>query len=409
MIRGVSNVVSLKEWRGERSGAGARLLGAVHRHGLRRRTIADDLNFVGLTQGEAARLAGLSRLTANEYAQKMRKKAILRDDNKTLAVLPGTGFALGVDFSRSHHTRVALSDVHGVLIDVLPGKLDQRLNPQSRSEALDFAANSIVRIMKRRNLTANSIIGVGVGLPGPVNGNIAIGPDAGPWGPPVGAADELARRLGWKLDKFTTGNDAYLSALSESLWGGGQVSDHTVYVKWSAHVRAALIIDGQLYVGHSKMAGELPHVLVEGDRSSLVCEQCDGAGCVHKIAALKTIASIAGDERMRAAAVVSRACEDETTKAALKLAATGIGRAIAPYVAALNPEHVVLGGALGSRAFPLVLDELTEEISEKHTSNALEVKVLGARVNENTSLKGAIALALMSRGQDYLWDQYNAA
>lgn len=382
-----------------------RFLRAVHQNGLRVRDGLHDEEFEGLTHVEAARLAGLSRPSVHSFAKRMRGK-VLRDG--TLAIAPRVGYAIGVDFGRAHHTRVALSDIHGVVVEVRPnvGTEERRLSYQTPTEALDYAEREIRSMVDQFDLNVDRLIGVGISLPGPVRDHIAIGPDAGSWRH-LSAADELARRLGWGGEvEFATGNDAYLSALAESLWGGGQVSDHTVYVKWSADLRAALIVDGQLYTGHSGTAGELAHVIVDPDSEESECEQCQEVGCVHKLAQIETIARVAGDERMRAADIVSRAHDDAQTLESLKTAARGIGKAVAPYVAALNPELVVLGGALGSRAFPLVLEDITAEIREQGISNVSDVKVVGARLERYTAARGAIALALLEFGPSFLRRQF---
>lgn len=381
-----------------------RFLRAVHRHGLRLRSGVDDVGFAGLTHVEAARLAGLSRPSVHSFAKRMRG-TLLRED--ALAIRPGAGYAIGVDIGRAHHARVALSDVHGAVLDVLPNESGGLLTYQTAQDALDSAEQGIRNLLDEHGIETEQLVGVGISLPGPVRGHHAIGSEPSPWRR-ISAADELARRLDWEDVKFSTGNDTYLSALAESLWGGGPVSDHTVYVKWSVGLRAALVVEGQLYTGHSGTAGELGHIIVDQE-SHDVCDVCKEAGCVHAIASLRTIARIAGDERLRAADVVERALDDETTMRALKTAARGIGKAVAPYVAALNPEVLIIGGALGSRAFPLVLDELTGDITEGNAGNGDDVSVVGARLQRRTATQGAVALALLEFGPAHLRTQAQRA
>jgi predicted NBD/HSP70 family sugar kinase len=403
---------------GQQEDAVLRFLRVVHEHGLILREAEQgevELQSAprALTQVEAARKAGLSRPSVASYAQRMRGTVL---DEDKLAVRATSGYAIGIDISESHGARVALSDISGQILETLfSEKEGGQLRQQRPSEALSNVEAFVRRLLDERKLTHEQIIGVGISLPGPVKGGNRIGRAAGIWRQ-LSAADELARRLGWEAVPFVTQSDSYASALAENMWGGEQIATNTLFVKWAARLRAAIVIDGNLYVGHSGTAGELPHQELEHfgdipdefvDRGDLEkpCPVCSDARCLHMVAPLLTVSkAFTGRSNERASNLVKMAEAEPGKRKLLQIAAGGIGKAIAPLIEALDPESVVIGGALGSRAFPLVFEDLTDAISKNVTRDE-SVTVRGGRLQELTSVRGAVALALRDFGPEYLRDR----
>jgi glucokinase len=416
----------------ERDEAAIRFLRAVHGNGLRNRRGPFDEGFPGLTHVEAARLAELSRPSIASFARRMQG-SVLRE--KALAIKPKAGYAIGVDFGRAHDARVALGDIHGEVLQVYPEEsATTPLTYQSPSSALKTARKHILRALSDRKLDPTDLVGIGISLPGPVKGGSFLGTDTesmqhlNAW-KRLNAAEELEQELKWKdigNVKFKIQSDTYLSALAEHLWGGGQTSSNTLYVKWSAALRTAIMIHGQLYVGHSGTAGELPHVEVTesnglpGWKSVRPCEICKRPRCLHAIAPLPEISEILGESRKtRASKIIELAESDPEKQEVLNIAARAIGRSIGPLVDALDPKIVVVGGALGSRVFPLVRETLAEGIHGSRfaaegvhggqfavrTDSPDELTVRAGRIEQQTAVRGALALALLEFAPEFLQER----
>jgi predicted NBD/HSP70 family sugar kinase len=396
-----------------------RFLRVIHENGLNLREggsagVEVQTPVQGLTQVDAAQKAGLSRPSVASYAQRM--KGVL--DKGRLVVKATSGYAVGVDISETHGARVALSDLSGNILKTVSAERAEdrgdRVSRQTAGQALEFAERAIRDLLEEWDLGSEQIVGVGISLPGPVKGNNRIGRNAGIWRN-LSAADELARRLEWEDVPFETQSDSYLSALAENMWGGGQITGSTLFVKWAAQLRGAIIIDGQLYVGHSGTAGELPHQKVDKDKLDSIpkaftrhglldpCPVCREVGCLHMIAPLEAVSKALkeGVPNVRASELVAHAERNAEARAFLEIAGEGIGNAIAPLVEALDPESVIIGGALGSRAFPLVFEALTTSIS-RGVSREDSVTVRGGRLQELTAVRGAVALALLEFAPEYL-------
>jgi predicted NBD/HSP70 family sugar kinase len=418
MVDGTRNSMT-QEANKPREDSVLRFLRVVHRNGLNLRERQNGEEEVEarattrhLTQVDAAQEAGLSRPSVASYAQRMRGTVL---DSDALAIKANSGYAIGVDISETRGARVALSDMTGQIVETLGYEDDDdsdRLQPQTPGEALDFAEKAILQLLDAKEVRPRQIIGVCISLPGPVKDDNLIGRDAGIWRH-LSAANELARRLGWEDVPFETQSDTYLSALAENLWGGGQIADNTLYVKWAARLRAAIVIDGKLYTGHTGTAGELPHQEVEGlgdpppdglRKHKLLdaCPICRHERCLHMIARLRSLSlAITNEPGKRASRLVEVAEHDAEARRILNIAAGGIGRSVAPLIDALDPETVVIGGALGSRAFPLVFEALTGAIGERAIRYD-SVTVRGGRVEERTAVRGAVALALLRFAPKYL-------
>ena len=129
------------------------------------------------------------------------------------------------------------------------------------------------------------LVGVGMGLPGPVHrpsgqlGDSTILPG---W-VGVRAADAVSAALGHVVE---VENDANLGALGEWMWGAGRGAHHMAYVKASTGIGAGFIVAGQPYVGAGGTAGELGHTVIEP--GGPIC-RCGNRGCLETIAGAPAI------------------------------------------------------------------------------------------------------------------------
>ena len=129
------------------------------------------------------------------------------------------GVAVGIEFGERRLRLVACDRAHEVIGE---GSADVPDGYDAR-HGMDEAATLLGRVLDRAGIDRDELIGVGLGLPGPIHlstgkvGLSAILPD---W---VGleVADEMGRRLGVAVH---VDNDANLAALAEFRWGAGRGS-----------------------------------------------------------------------------------------------------------------------------------------------------------------------------------------
>jgi predicted NBD/HSP70 family sugar kinase len=257
------------------------------------------------------------------------------------------------------------------------------------------ARQLIDEALKAADTDWDDIVGVGVGLPAPIDSRTRK----------LGAPSLLPGWEGLNVDEFISQavgrnvvveNDANLGALAEHIWGVGRGYDNMAYLKLSEGVGAGLILDGKLFHGgRAGTAGEIGHTTV--DEYGAVC-RCGNRGCLETLVAARAVISLL--EPVRGAGltitdVVERAQHGDAACRRV-LADTGrqTGVALANLCNLLNPERVIIGGELAI-AGELLLQPMREIVWRYAIPSAVGTLdlVLGS-LGPDTHVLGAVALAL---------------
>ncbi|MEU9137958.1 ROK family transcriptional regulator [Streptomyces sp. NPDC048404] len=186
----------------------------------------------------------------------------------------------------------------------------------------------------------------------------------------------------WPL---TVDNEANFGGLAE-LWLGDTTPRDFLHVSAEIGIGAAVLVDGQLLRGTRGFAGELGHVPVcpEGPECP-----CGGRGCLEQYAGEEAVLRAAGLEpgEDRVGLLSRRAADgDPDVRRALRDAGTALGIALTGAVNLLDPETVVLGGALAGLA-PWLLPSLEDELARRTAGPACPVSV--SRLGSEGPLLGA--------------------
>ncbi|MCT9082244.1 ROK family transcriptional regulator [Streptomyces fulvoviolaceus] len=184
---------------------------------------------------------------------------------------------------------------------------------------------------------------------------------------------------------LTVGNEANFGALAE-LWLGDGTPDDFLHVSAEIGIGAAVVVNGQLLRGTRGFAGELGHVPVRPDGPAC---PCGGRGCLEQYAGEEAVLRRAGLEpgEDRVGLLAQRAADgDEDVRRALRDAGEALGIALTGAVNLLDPEGVVLGGALAGLA-PWLLPSLQDELARRTAGPACPVSV--SRLGSEGPLLGA--------------------
>ncbi|AZQ33119.1 ROK family transcriptional regulator [Streptomyces cyaneochromogenes] len=184
---------------------------------------------------------------------------------------------------------------------------------------------------------------------------------------------------------LTVGNEANFGALAE-LWLGDGTPRDFLHVSAEIGIGAAVVVDGGLLHGTRGFAGELGHMPVRPDGPEC---PCGGHGCLEQYAGEEAVLRAAGLEpgADRVGLLAERAAEgDEDVRRALRDAGTALGIALTGAVNLLDPESVVLGGALAGLA-PWLLPSLEAELDRRTAGPACPVSV--SRLGPEGPLLGA--------------------
>ena len=373
------------------------------REGNRKRVI-DALRERGVaSRAELARITGLSRSTVSTIVADLLESGLANereggDDGEAHAGRPPVmvalnskaGLALGIDFGH-RHLRVAVSDLSHTVLAETWRELDV---DHSADEGLDTAASFVDDVIAEAGVDRNRVIGVGMGLPAPIDratGAVQASSILPGW-VGVDAAAEASRRLGLPVE---VENDANLGALAELVWGAGRGRSDLAYLKISSGIGAGLISAGRLQHGVGGTAGEIGHtVLADGGP---VC-RCGNRGCLETLASSRAIAELLSASRGEAIStrrlLELSAAGDAAAQRLIGDAGRAIGIAVANLCNLLNPECVIVGGDL-SAAGEVLLDPLRETARRNAIPTAGEaLEVTAGVLGERAELLGALALVM---------------
>ncbi|ALV37215.1 ROK family transcriptional regulator [Streptomyces sp. CdTB01] len=186
----------------------------------------------------------------------------------------------------------------------------------------------------------------------------------------------------WPL---TVGNEANFGALAE-LWLGEGTPRDFLHVSAEIGIGAAVVVAGGLLRGTRGFAGELGHVPVRPEGPPC---PCGGRGCLEQYAGEEAVLRAAGLEpgEDRVGLLANRAADGDTeVRRALHDAGEALGIALTGAVNLLDPEGVVLGGALAGLA-PWLLPSLEAELARRTAGPACPVTV--SRLGSEGPLLGA--------------------
>ena len=182
-------------------------------------------------------------------------------------------YGFGIDVGGTT-VKLAFLDENGTMRD--KWEIPTRTEDKGKNILPDIAA-SVKEYIEKENLTNEQIIGIGIGVPGPVN-------DAGVvnhcinlgWGV-FNIADELTSLTGFPVK---AGNDANVAALGEFWKGGGMGCNNVVFITLGTGVGGGIVIEGNLLHGAHGSGAELGHMVL--NRNETVPCNCGKYGCVEQ-------------------------------------------------------------------------------------------------------------------------------
>jgi predicted NBD/HSP70 family sugar kinase len=321
-----------------------------------------------MSRADLARATGLSRSTVSGIVS-----ALVGDDlvvelgtalppagggagrpGAAVMMNPAGGEAVGIHFGHRHVHVIIANVAHAVRV----AKSERLPVAYDPARGLDAAAGLVRAAIREAGTDMSRILGVGASVPGSFDTHRGV-PHSGmpsPWsGIPVAA--ELSARLGLPV---TADSDTKLAALAEHRWGAARGRDEFVYVRLHGGVGGAFVSNGLLTRGSSGGAGEIGHLIVDGNGP--LC-RCGNRGCLETFVGLavvmRALEPTYGD-RLTLRDVITMAWQgDRGCMRALSDAGRMAGRAIGMICNLLNPESVIIGGAL-SAAGELLMAPLRE-------------------------------------------------
>lgn len=270
---------------------------------------------------------------------------------------------------------------------------------------LPDVAASIRAKLAEKSIDAADVVGVGVGVPGPVGGDgtvfkcVNLG-----WG--VFNVRERMNELLPEIPNVAAGNDANVAALGE-LWQGGAKGYQTaVMFTLGTGVGGGVVMNGGIVAGTNGGAGEVGHMMVNPSES-VKCS-CGKKGCLEQYASANGIVRL-GKTMLKRSAKPSalREMEQFNSKDICDLAREGdkmaakivdkcgsyLGRAMSYVSCTIDPDVFIVGGGM-SRAGDIVIDAIVRGYKKSafHVSSETPVKL--ATLGNDAGIYGCAKMVL---------------
>ncbi len=264
-------------------------------------------------------------------------------------------------------------------------------------------ASAVKGYVKKNNIPGEDIIGLGIGVPGPVNrqGMVNRCVNLG-WGV-LNVNETLSALTGYPVK---AGNDANVAALGECWKGGGQGCESIVLATLGTGVGGGIVIDGKIVYGAHGAGGEIGH-LVLNKEETVPCG-CGKYGCVEQYCSATGIVRTARRHLNRSLNPSSlRDVKNLTCKEIFDAAAEGdvvaqeilervysqLAEFLSDVCCVVDPEMVVVGGGVSKAGEPL-LNGISRHM-HKYLFHAIrELKFSLATLGNDAGTYGAFKLIL---------------
>ena len=354
---------------------------------------------VALTRGDVRELTGLSRMTVAQRLDALLDAGIIVEGDTTESTGGRRRRRLVFNTSQSRalvvavdttHTRIAVTDLGGTVLaqDEIDAPVDQ-----GPVIVLDQIAAAMAALVERAGLASRTC----AGPPSASPARSTRSPD--------GPASRRSCRAGTPTPSpstsrpgcpetvpVLTANDADAAALGEYATAGYSRSTLMCLVKVSTGIGTGLVINGRSYTGADGGAGDIGHVQISPSSDALC--QCGRHGCLAAVASGRAVAHeltelglpVASGREVRELLRVGNADAARLTQQAGRR----IGEVMATVVCLLNPEVVLIGGALASAPLLAGIRETLYKLSLPRATRHLTLQ-LGA-LGEDAAIAGLTRL-----------------
>jgi len=311
-------------------------------------------------------------------------------------------YVYGVDVGGTS-VKIGLFSGEGELIE----KWSIPTNTENNGEAIlpDIAA-SIDAKSKEKGIGDSEILGVGLGLPGPVDDRGIIRKAVNlHWNDTFNVEEKLAACFDGRL-KVKAGNDANVAALGEAWMGAGKGYKNIVMVTLGTGIGGGVIINGQIVTGTWGAAGEIGHIYTGTDTEE-PCN-CGNRGCLEQFASATGIVRLLKEElennpdeasEMRDKPLDSKNMWEAVKngdKLSIRVAekfGKYLGTGLSVVAGVLNPEIIIIGGGV-SMSGDVIMPYITKNFKEHVFHASGDTVFTRATLGNDGGIYGAAALMI---------------
>lgn len=324
---------------------------------------------------------------------------------KMLRLNPQLGYLLGIDIGATS-IDISVTDGVGVVIGSISQPADVRQPP---AEFMERCCKLAIRLLESLEINPMQILGIGVGVPGPVDfsrGTLVAPPLMPDWeGFPI--RDSI---LPYFPSAFVVvDNDVNIMAMAELRAGDGVGLEHFLFIKIGTGIGCGIVSNGRVHRGSQGCAGDIGHICI--DKNGPLC-RCGNYGCLEAMAAGPSItekarqAAQSGASPLLAAMLeanggvlhaedVNTACR-EGDQAALEIIRSSgqmIGDVLASLVNFFNPSHIFISGGIANFGNHLLVSIRRAVLRRSLPLATTHLSINYSRLGSVAGTTGAVALA----------------
>lgn len=282
------------------------------------------------------------------------------------------------------------------------------LTAHGGQQILPDIAAAVKEYMAQQNVSESDIIGIGLGVPGPVDSNGVVNRCVNlGWGV-FNVAQKLSELTGLPVK---AGNDANVAALGEYWKGGGKGCENMIFATLGTGVGGGIVLGGRLLHGAHGAGGEIGHLTLNKaepeacgcGRHGCVEQYCSATGIVRlakqQLEASGKASSLRGLENIQCKDIFDAAqAGDPVAQEILDRYFDYLGEFLSDLCAIIDPERVVLGGGV-SKAGDFLLEGLRPYLDKYMFHAAKGVQFSIASLGNDAGTYGAFKLALDAFGE----------
>jgi predicted NBD/HSP70 family sugar kinase len=349
-----------------------------------------------ISRAQIARLTGLTRTSVGELVSELERDGLAEDVGRG----PSTGgkaptLVALVDDARQLVTLDLGERTFSAALVNLRGTIRRRATRDLQGGDVNTAVALVTDLIDEMLVGDHPpILGISVGTPGIVEAdgtirwalNLSLGD--------LRLGDILRARYGLPT---IVANDSWAAAIATFLFRRDGRPSNLVAINVGRGIGAGLVLNGNLFEGDRRGAGEIGHIVV--DPGGEKCH-CGRFGCLETVASAPAIlraAAAAGLGADNLADLGALAAEgDPVAVAVVRDAGRALGNAIAHLLGVLDVREIVVHGSVTALGEPWLNAIRQEAVSRSLGPMARETNLIDGGLGEDLTLLGAAAMLLTS-------------